>query len=463
MRRGTRRTTLAVAVTVCGGACTSVLGDFSSAPGLAGDGGAIDATTSDVSPAALEASADAGTLPGDESVETADAACGDGPCATSVAANGNHSCAVMADETVRCWGSNTYGESIWNGPMVIDVPTVVTGIGPAKQVRLGDRFGCALLVDESVWCWGDDTSDMLGTADAGFAADAAPDAARVPSPPLQVVGPGTAGALAAGAYHACLITAADAGQLMCWGQNGYGQAGAGGPAPVASPTMVPVTGSLRLGLGAFESCVVRGEAFGGPTGECMGQNSTGELGRGLSADASADASGTDNLIHPTPQAVQFGAAWGPVVTFAHSAGYHMGAVFLNGSIALWGDNSNGQLGQPIDAGASPTPMLLTTFNDVTQLSFPEFSSCALRVDGSVWCWGSTAFGQNGSTANVGPTQVAPAQVVGLSGVTQIAAGLNHVCALVGAGIVECWGLNDNNQLGRTTGPNYDPIPAPVQF
>jgi alpha-tubulin suppressor-like RCC1 family protein len=457
--RGPKGTTLAVVVTVCSAACTSVLGDFSSGPGSAGDGGVtvLDATTTDVSAATPEASVDAGTVPGDEPIEPGDAACGDAPCATQVSANGNHTCALMADETVRCWGSNTSGESIWNGPSVVNVPTVVSGIGPARDIRIGDRFACVLLVDQSVWCWGDNTSDMLGTADAGFARDAAPDAARVPSPPLQVVGPGTASLLGLGAYHACLITTADAGQVMCWGQNGYGQSGGTSPAPVASPTVVPVTQAVRLELGAFESCVVRSNLASGPEGECMGENVYGELGRGA-----ADASATDNLIHSTLAAVNFGA-WGPLVNFSHSTGYHMGAIFSSGDIALWGDNSNGQLGPQVDGGASAIPMLLPGFNDVTQLSFPEFSSCALRVDGTVWCWGSTAFGQNGSTAIVGAVQATPSQVLGISGATQIAAGLNHVCALVGPGIVECWGENDSNQLGRTTTANYDPTPAPVQF
>jgi alpha-tubulin suppressor-like RCC1 family protein len=100
---------------------------------------------------------------------------------------------------------------------------------------------------------------------------------------------------------------------------------------------------------------------------------------------------------------------------------------------------------------------------VTDLSFPQYASCALRADGTVWCWGSTAYGETGNTTNGGSIQYAPTQVPGLTQVTAIAAGLDHVCALVEGGTVECWGWNVDGELGRATSAAFDPSPAPVQF
>ena len=86
-----------------------------------------------------------------------------------------------------------------------------------------------------------------------------------------------------------------------------------------------------------------------------------------------------------------------------------------------------------------------------QLVAGDSSTCRLRTDGTVECWGDNAYGQlgDGTTTN----SSLPIQVAGLTGVTSLAAGSNHTCARLDDGSARCWGSNGNGQLGDGTTTN----------
>ncbi len=261
-----------------------------------------------------------------------------------------------------------------------------------------------------------------------------------------------------GAYHACILTAATPAVAMCWGENLAGQAGVRSTASttVSVPTALSITNVGAVNASAFGTCFARSTS---PEGECIGENVYGELGRGGSDDG-----GIDSLPHPIPAAANVGAL-GAVRDFNHSTGYHVGVFFVSGQMATWGDNNDGQLGPQSEGGApNPNPTLVP-IAEVTAIGMTQYATCALRVDGTVWCWGSTAFGQMGTTASLGPVQTAPALVAGIAdaGATLITTGLSHVCVLVNGGEIECWGLNNFGQLGRSTSAQFDPTPAAVSF
>lgn len=85
---------------------------------------------------------------------------------------------------------------------------------------------------------------------------------------------------------------------------------------------------------------------------------------------------------------------------------------------------------------------------VVQISAGSWHTCALKSDGSVYCWGRNYYGQlgDGTTAD----SAAPRRVVNLAGVKQISAGGGYTCALKTAGTVYCWGQNDSGELGNGT-------------
>jgi alpha-tubulin suppressor-like RCC1 family protein len=92
-------------------------------------------------------------------------------------------------------------------------------------------------------------------------------------------------------------------------------------------------------------------------------------------------------------------------------------------------------------------------------------SCALSQAGAVLCWGANEHGQLGNGSNVASSAI-PVAVQGLTGgVTALAAGTDHTCALVqqdGGSQVLCWGRNDHGQLGDgTTVDRPAPVVVPI--
>jgi len=79
-----------------------------------------------------------------------------------IALGAEHSCALVRNGSVVCWGANAYGQ-IGNGSLqAAAVPQVVHGLFDVRQIVAGDAHTCALLGDSSVQCWGSNNSGQLG-------------------------------------------------------------------------------------------------------------------------------------------------------------------------------------------------------------------------------------------------------------------------------------------------------------
>jgi len=134
------------------------------------------------------------------------------------------------------------------------------------------------------------------------------------------------------------------------------------------------------------------------------------------------------------------------------------AVKSDGTVWCWGLNTSGQLGDGTTTLRN-RPVQVSGLSGVTRVESSEGYSCALKSDGTVWCWGSNGFGQlgNGTTTNANT----PVQVSSLTGVTQIATGYGHVCAVKSDGAVLCWGWNVMMNLGTGTTANATTPIAPT--
>ena len=93
------------------------------------------------------------------------------------------------------------------------------------------------------------------------------------------------------------------------------------------------------------------------------------------------------------------------------------------------------------------------------ISAGGYHTCALKSNGTVWCWGNNYYGQLGDGTYVDKN--IPVQVLNLTNVIQISAGEDHTCALKSDGTVWCWGRNDEGQLGDGTNVSKN-IPVQVR-
>jgi alpha-tubulin suppressor-like RCC1 family protein len=171
------------------------------------------------------------------------------PGPRSVSEGRAHTCAVLTDNTVECWGSNFYGQlgigTVDAVPHTMDVPTGLVALGrPATVVAAGGSHTCALLNDNSLKCWGDNTHGQLGLGDT---------TAR-PQPTALPINLGAGRSAKFVTYgdgdHVCVIL--DNGTVKCWGRNDQGQlglgdivnrGGTGGTGVVASLPTVDVAGT----------------------------------------------------------------------------------------------------------------------------------------------------------------------------------------------------------------------------
>lgn len=127
------------------------------------------------------------------------------------------------------------------------------------------------------------------------------------------------------------------------------------------------------------------------------------------------------------------------------------ALKQDGSLWCWGRNTWGTLGQG-DTADQAAPVRVPLAKPVTSVSLNHEVACAIDEDGDLWCWGENAEGQMGQ----GDTLAAPALslsplLVPLAGPwAQVSSGQGHVCAVHTSGELYCWGRNTNGELGAPT-------------
>jgi alpha-tubulin suppressor-like RCC1 family protein len=197
-----------------------------------------------------------------------------GQPAIAVTAGRAHTCALLADGGVRCWGNDELGQLGDGGPLAgpaAGVPATVALGEPARAISAGADFTCALLASGLVRCWGADDSGQLGDGATSVGGSSAPAA--------QVVLPGVARAISAGGEFACALLAN--GAVWCWGADGSGQLGDGGPVPgpatFAPTAQAALPGPARaVTAGALHACALLGDG----TLRCWGGDGAGALGDG---------------------------------------------------------------------------------------------------------------------------------------------------------------------------------------
>lgn len=339
---------------------------------------------------------------------------------TQVSANETHTCAVTAAGAVLCWGKNDYGQLGDGTHQRRILPTQVTGLeSGVLAVAAGNSHTCALTIGGAVLCWGRNRFGQLG--------DNTTTDRTVPTAAFGL-GSGVQ-SIAAGGAFSCALNGS--GGVLCWGSNYLGELGnIGGNRSTPGGVSGMSSGVRAISTGSAHGCALI-DASGGL--KCWGYNAGGQLG-----------DGTINSSE-TPVSV-LGLASGVVQV---SAGVlHTCAVTTAGAAKCWGNNFYSQLGDGSDINRLSAVQVTGLDAGVAAIGAGYYHSCARMTDATMRCWGNNYRGETGTAAEM-DYQNTPANVSGLgSQVATFALGDHHSCAALIDGRLQCWGMNDDGQVGN---------------
>jgi alpha-tubulin suppressor-like RCC1 family protein len=336
---------------------------------------------------------------------------GPGRTALSIGVGAHHACAVLDDHTIKCWGANFGGQlglgdgqsrGLKAGEMGAALPTVDLGPGrTALAVHAAGIHTCAILDDHSIKCWGYNSGILgLGYLESHGEAPGSMGAAL----PAIDLGPGrTALDLATGSGHTCAIL--DDHTVKCWGNNSEGELGLGdkrqrgskpGEMGAALPTvdLGPGRTAAALAVNYQHSCALLDDA----SVKCWGWNDRGHLGLG-DTKSRGDRPGTMGSALPTVDLGPGRTALSIAAGFRHTC-----AVLDDHTLKCWGWNGYGQIGFTGHDGAGHQPGQMGSALPIVDLGHGNAAravaagvdhTCALLDDGRVKCWGMNLSGQLG--------------------------------------------------------------------
>lgn len=339
------------------------------------------------------------------------------------------SCILLSDKTLKCWGPNQQGQVGDNSIIERDAPVAVPGLANVSSVVGNSSDTCAIVVSGALYCWGVNNLGQLG--DGGTTDQHAPELISGLANVLQV---------SHGSGHGCALISG--GSIKCWGWGFSGQLGnglTGAPAQSLVPTSVGgITTATAIASESTNTCALLSDK----TIKCWGYGTDGNLGNGTTPAAQSTPVSVTGISTATAIA-------------ASSDGTC--ALLTGGSISCWGSDFYGQNGDGLTGINESTPVSVTGITTAVAIAGGNNFYCALLTGGAVKCWGQNFHGALGDgTINDAST---PVSVSGLTGASAISVrGTNHVCALISAASVKCWGYGPGGQLGTgSVGESHVPV------
>jgi alpha-tubulin suppressor-like RCC1 family protein len=343
-----------------------------------------------------------------------------GRSARAIATGTSHTCALLDNMTVKCWGYGAVGaigsESTASRgdnseEMDDELPAIDLGSErTATMIAVGSNHSCALLDDATVKCWGRSNSGQLGYNDTATRGDG-PGEMGDALPAISFAAGRTATAIAAGANHTCAVL--DNAQVVCWGDNEYGQLGQGNminigdalnATIVATPTINMGTGRsvVAISAGNLHTCALLDNA----TVKCWGSAGNGRLGTGATNDLGDDPAEMGDALLP----ISLGTDASAISVTA--GGSHTCVLLNTAAVKCFGNGADGKLGYenqndlgdgPGEMGDALATVSLGTGRTVLAVSAGLAHTCAMLDNASVKCWGNGGSGRRGSgnTSKVG--------------------------------------------------------------
>jgi alpha-tubulin suppressor-like RCC1 family protein len=284
------------------------------------------------------------------------------------------------------------------------------------DVSAGIDHTCAINMNGKLFCWGNNGVGQLGnnsTTDSHV-------------PVQESTGATDWARVSAGWSHTCAIKTDR--KLFCWGTNSHNQLGNNStsgysPEPVQEST--GATDWVDVSAGGGHTCAIKtnGTLF------CWGYDYYGQGGdNSLFADSRVPVQESTDATD-----------WARV----SAGGVHSCAIKTNGTVFCWGYNGGGQLGTNLIDLSSIPVQESTRATDWARVSAGDASTCAIKTNGTLFCWGPVLIQESTSATDW----------------AGVSAGYRHTCALKTDGTLFCWGHNEYGQLGNNSNTNS---PVPVQ-
>ncbi len=367
-------------------------------------------------------------------------------------AGGAHTCAIYNGGSVRCWGEAAAGQLGYGSTTDIGDSEAVNTAGPvnlgvgrtAVALAAGTAHTCAILDNGTVRCWGEGADGRLGYGNTNKIGD---DETPNTAGPVNLGTGRTAVAITAGDKHTCALL--DNGTVRCWGKGDFGRLGYGNADEIGDNETPNTAGPVFLGFGRTAVAIAAGvehtcAILNNGSVRCWGEGAAGRLGYGNTNDIGDD----DFPGFSGPVSLGTGRT-----AVAITAGdHHTCAVLDNGTVRCWGDAANGRVGYgnatdigddeavstagPVDLGAGRTALAITAGSAHT---------CAVLDNNTLRCWGEGDLGRLGyaNQSDIGdnevPGSVGPVNLGAGRTAVVVTAGTAHTCSVLDDGTVRCWG------------------------
>lgn len=336
----------------------------------------------------------------------------------------NHTCAILSDNTVKCWGANASGQLGYDNTTQLTSPpatTVNLGAGTPQSIYAGGSRTCVVFTDNTLKCWGNNTYGALGQNSTIAYGSNNTTASMTALSAISVAGSLlTVQKVAISENNICVLTTGGfipgPNQIYCWG----------------------------YGTGINCTAVTTAANYCGE----LGSNSTNNWGSNAT---------TNTMASLVP--LNLGLTGGESIIDIAAGRKHFCVIVAlspatSGDVVCWGANTNGQLGinsTTTSLSNSTRVGVASKLTNVTSLALQIRSTCAVLSSGVGKCWGRNTNGQllqnnttqygDGSSGAATLTATNPSAInFGTSVlVKQISGGYYFACGIMTNNFIKCWG------------------------